>query len=364
MEGKVLSMRNSATWKGLMILVIVIGHNTWFSLNHPEWRKVFYFFNVHAFFLLVFTRPASNDLGKTWSVYIFRYLIPYFTFATLGFLLYHFGLGGRTPGLEELKTFGLALWTGDMYRLEDSTGIQLFWFLPALFSLILVRTLGSKYPMMDKLFCLLGILWILGVDETSTGIYFEFLPLNLEAGFYLYPQGRLLEIMWRKRSFVSRKQQWISTWIALTASAILIIVIVKANLGYVTVVGPYLGQWHSFPTLLVSLLLPFFFFIGAGGLVDLLPQLPGIVSLGKYSLQVYLLHVFISTGLLFVMFNAKMPNAQLQANTWWTGYPVIIFTTVISLLSSFGLMAIPVTKKVLFPADGQEWLGVWRRKAT
>lgn len=131
-----ISREQSSALKGLLIFLVVFGHNRFFDSTFPkgcfEWL---YCFHVAGFFILPWFYDTHVFSWARVAKHAKRLLWPYsYMFVFLFILNYCFT---RIARLD----FGLidTYLTGDFYTLRDYTGFQYLWFLPAMFSMVVLK---------------------------------------------------------------------------------------------------------------------------------------------------------------------------------------------------------------------------------
>lgn len=170
-------------FKGLFIVFIVLGHVTLLSAAGPDFGRTLYAFHVYAFFFLPFLYPAKDFSLRDTADKAVRYLIPYFYFTTASAMLFFLMYRRNDFVLDFLREFFVALFVASSALLDVVTGFQLYWFLPALFFMFLLRSVLSRMP------------WSFGV--VSFGALFFFHPvvgeLSSEVKRY-FPFGGLIAL--------------------------------------------------------------------------------------------------------------------------------------------------------------------------
>lgn len=140
-----ISREQSAALKGLLICLIVLGHNVFFSeVFHTGCWVWLYSFHVSCFFILPFFYPEREFSWQRVKKNARRLLWPYtYMFVSL-FLVNYFIRKEATMDGGLVNTY----LTGNQYRLKDYTGFQYLWFLPPMFSMLVfkdVYSLGKKF---------------------------------------------------------------------------------------------------------------------------------------------------------------------------------------------------------------------------
>lgn len=148
MNNLVITRQESAAIKGLLIFIIVLGHNYIFAERFVTCYDYLYTFHVACFFILSFIYPPKR-LSKSRVVdYFVRTYIPYICFFLLLFLcnliLRTRGITlGRSEQIGEMSLIGAltSILNGGVDLLPTYTIFQYLWFLPAWFSFSVLKDL-------------------------------------------------------------------------------------------------------------------------------------------------------------------------------------------------------------------------------
>ena len=130
-----ISREKSASMKGLLMCLIIMGHNHYFvsafSIQSYDWL---YSFHVACFFILPFLYEAHSFSWFRFWTNMKRLFWPY----TIMFIfLFLIRLLSKNADLD----IGLVdTWiTGNIYALKTYTGFQYLWFLPAMVSMLTIK---------------------------------------------------------------------------------------------------------------------------------------------------------------------------------------------------------------------------------
>ena len=69
---------------------------------------------------------------------------------------------------QEWQAFGIALLSGDESLLRDAIGMRVFWFLPTLYSLAMLRALASTSGLAGCLVAAVSVSWMAVAGQVST----------------------------------------------------------------------------------------------------------------------------------------------------------------------------------------------------
>lgn len=130
----------SAAIKGFLICLIVLGHNLFFNqaIIHGVYDWLYSFHVACFFFLPFFYADHSFSIERSWT-YCKRLLWPYFYMFLILFFL-------NALFTKQLSLGGLAntLVTGNFYKLGFYVGFEYIWFLPAMFSMLVIKDIHTS----------------------------------------------------------------------------------------------------------------------------------------------------------------------------------------------------------------------------
>ncbi len=275
--------------KGILIAMIVLGHNTTFSASYPTAFDAFYNFHVACFLLLPFIFCAHSGFMTIGKDRLARYLVPHTLFFLLACALY---LAWFVP--KDL--FDIARWlvsvlmaallsTEGMYH--AACGFRLFWFLPALLALAALLSLyGRAGPSSRR-----GILALTLLGHGLVGFIprrvLPYVPVSLPLVLFLFPVGLAIKELWNRHANgfwlypVAMTIFILCAYIGVSSSSA---VGLAGDLRVPSISNPARLAFHD-----VYLLAAFFALLGLSRAVrwDLL------AFLGRRSLYVFLAHSFV-----------------------------------------------------------------------
>lgn len=127
--------------KGVLILLIVLGHNHQLVNASPEGRWFLYNWHVYSFFLITALMPFRPEQPGFMRTRFVRYYVPFLIFFTLVWAVTE---GWDRPG-QKIGDWGMAAVIGSADLLGVASGARLYWFLPALLGLTILRWGISKF---------------------------------------------------------------------------------------------------------------------------------------------------------------------------------------------------------------------------
>lgn len=176
-----ISRNDSAALKGLLILLIIIGH-----LRGIPYllQNYLYCFHVQCFFILPFLYPAKPLSNQNLLNLGLKLLWPFFLLYALQILLavYVFHNSAFTdpqdliPGIDNVSLGIWSFFTGGITLIDKFCGTQFLWFLPAFLSMSLIRGWYST----KNLSSLLKVL----LFTVGTGCYVIYFVIRYGVPFY------------------------------------------------------------------------------------------------------------------------------------------------------------------------------------
>lgn len=175
--------------KGVLILLVVVGHDRTICSLLPDLWRLLYTFHVAGFFYLTFLLPTPSWSLRVASDRFVRCFWPYLVFVALSSIALRFGpvsIDDAASGVWEL------LWKttiGSAAFVKRVSGFQLYWFLPAFFSWTMLRMLyqGSERRGRAAILATLFALHpLIGALPRPAGIW---QPWGILTVAYLFPLG-------------------------------------------------------------------------------------------------------------------------------------------------------------------------------
>lgn len=344
MNGSLIEKKLSTGWKGILILLIVLGHCSLLCKYGPgendfyTWRSWLYSFHVWSFFILPFFYGSKNVTDSGWGGYlknVRKYLVKLFvpyTWITIVCILISFVLGKNLTFSHVL----MAWVVGSQWMTSQYIGFHFLWFLPTMFTVLVMRdiyfNLGSRGRVV-----MLSLLLCFYVGE-MVGIEFEslnYLPFNLRGAVRYALVGILSRIIVEYTGAMSLMHRLAKYSVYLI---FLVATILFFKLGKTPVVSPC--QNYLFYVLSISLPATFGCFIiwyqkfGDNRILQLF---------GKYSLEIYLFHVIVYNILLICVQRFLPENL-------FIGFVVYALTLGISLGLAIFIKRNKLLHRILFPA--------------
>ena len=320
--------------KGVLIVLIVVGHNFLITSAVPGLYRILYCFHVGGFFLLSACLSRHPSDGRKLADKSFRYYVPYALFLTLYSIVFSLMVAGWQNPADTLRDYVASLVAPTADSIKSASGVLMLWFLPSLICFTvfdsLQRRLGPRAGIVITAVChaSIGCLpreWLAEVPWFMAA-----------AGFMLFPAAVAREL-WMREARIARFVP--AFFLALLFGGW----VWKA--GYFCDLSLNAVPGIDTPVRLLAvdgLLLSAFFAIRGLPLPRSVERV--FVILGRESLAIYLFHTLIFYALLKLK-----PESVLGV---WAGGAVVAAAT-IAIAWSLGrlISRLPRLRGIVFPAD-------------
>lgn len=354
-----LLSRECSCWiKGLLTLFIILGHDMMFTipLNRYGAMSFLYLFHIQGFFILPFLYGIS---AKPYTAHraadtLVRFYWPYGLLVTMMML----GVGllsSRGASMMPAGLAGLYLFC-DSASIRQLCGVQIFWFLPSMLVMVLLRELyyrTNRYVRFLLLAASVGMMVASVYANTSwqasaavSGVT-RHLPLGMGYALRMLAMGVVL------RAWMERVEESGGYRKALMLSAGGFLV---CSLLYAKDVALVIGQsdMNVMFAILQNVTPVLFMVMTVSALNILKPDLTGSVvrKLGDRSLYVYLISPFVGYAAYFAC-------NHFHAMYWWVG---LLLWPVISCVA-YGVSWLITGKleKFLFPRNWETWVQLFKK---
>lgn len=342
-----ISRDASAAIKGFMMLLIIWGHTEMMTPNYALGERTLlyywlYSFHVYIFFILPFIYGSKNgqcekkdeghliELGFIRAELkhnILKIGIPYFWFFCFSAII--FILSGK----GEFNPTGLlyAFVFGNEQLMDKYVGFYFLWFLPAMLSLLTIKSVWyhSSVNIRRIIIAISAIIWVLVILNVVTrhqiGMY---VPFALSQAFCYIIYG--LSSRWIIEKQLPNKR--------LIPTTVLLVIF----LSFVLFSSDALNQSVVNITATVRLIMPIAIFILLYNCRHILEKSNLLRFVGRYSLQIYLVHVFVINILFVLSVRFLEPGLVLRV-------VIYVLATVLSSAIAVFLVKNPVLNKLLFP---------------
>lgn len=309
-----ISKQDSTAIKGLLTVLIIIGHNHIVAPQNSLLMTYLYTFHVTCFFILPWLYNNKKEFNfKNISDIFIRNIIPYIFFFLFSITIFMV-LRNKHPNISGIV---IAFITGSQKLLKENTGFLFLWFLPTFCSFSILKLATDNYRWIKYLTIILSLLtFFMPWEET------EWLKNNLPLGIFVTIR---LFIYGTITTFLLRWREW-TKYIGAVCFVYLSVLYLTSGINrYEILFMPLAG----------------FLFI-----LSLLPiiRMKWLKIIGKYSLPIYLTHVYIYNAIELIT-----PH-RIQG-----GIMSLILTIIISYITSLTFFKIEVIRKSVFPRNVKEW---------
>ncbi len=329
--------------KGILITLIVVGHNPLITGAFPGLFEALYSFHVLAFLLLPFWFPVPPLSGRLAGDRTVRYLVPHYAFYLLACVVFALTLAGDAPG-QRVFAIAMGALIGSADTVKAGSGLSLFWFLPALLTLTLLRSWFARSGGATALL-LLALVAHVGIGALPEAVLM-LVPFGLLIALFAFPLGQLITWMW-PRYIAPRLLGWGAAAGLVWMATLVYIYSTRSafNIGELSVYSlaqPFHLVLHDVSALSAFVAL-------AALCATPIGRIPFLAALGRASLLIYLIHSFIFQALLLLVPRLGMPANLMMG----------LVLLVITLILSYGVAHVLATSRVfqrwVTPRYAAEW---------
>lgn len=350
-----LSRREIDASKGVLIALIVLGHNTLAQAVWPGLWPFLYNFHVFCFLLLPFLYPPREIGVRFVADRAVRYLVPYAVFFTVSAVA--FAVVEKRPiSGTWILIYLEGLVVGSAAAVDAASGFRLYWFLPTLFSLVIARSAFHSMPLAGR-----GALLALAVAGFLLAgrlpeKWIDGVPLGLPIVAYVFLPGLVVGRLWSSTRRASLA--WMALSAALTFGFLSLVAferetsLVIARLSVYSVLEPLSLAVHA------GIAIAAFTFVLAAS-----PWLSSsglLAILGRYSLTVYLSHGLIYQALL----RALAIGGVIERPSVTAAIATYAVTLTLSLSVALSIAHVERLRRLVTPRSVADLTGVLRRSAT
>jgi len=333
----------------------VIGHNTLFSKEYPMAFTVLYNFHVTCFLLLPCIFFGQSIRGLQVTDRLARYGVPHLMFFLLACVLffYFFVPKNLLATQEWIGSVLIALLFSSEETYNTAVGLRLFWFLPAILSLVFLRSLyfglAEKGRILVLVFALLVHL-LLGLVPKN---YLPYIPYGLPLVVFLFPLGLLVGFLWK--NYKNQTVFYLASILVFVGSIVMSVkfdshVGLAGDPRVYSVFQPARLLFHD-----IYLMSAFF------GLIGLMRFSPRIIQrlfayIGERSLPIFLLHSFLWQAFLRM---GLVDRFSSNMQPIWAILFTFLSTLVTVVLISVLLEKSGILYRIVFPRDVADWPGMF-----
>lgn len=347
--------------KGWLILAVVVGHNESVAFCFPWLRQLLFYFHVQCFFLLASLldrKPFTWGLMRDRAV---RYLVPQVAFVFIGWLAYAVVCNHGSLTGDSWRQLGLACAWESPASLSAATGLKMLWFLPALFALTVLRSIGVRWRQAGALLTIAAIVWMVVGGMLSRSVL-ELLPYGLASAVFFLGLGEIGHIMLPRLDRLDPRA-------GVMACAVVVLLgtlIVWLPLGCVAAAFIETYDIRDPLTWLVAVAFPGLALVSLRFLVERLPGQRIVAGIGQLSLPIYLVHMFFYRAMTRFRFGRDFDDIAIVGPRLAEGLVILALTIGSSVAFGALIWRTPSIRELAFPRTWREFreaccrLGRWR----
>lgn len=333
--------------KGILIVCIAVGHNTLITNAYPFVNRIAYSFHVFDFLFLPFLFSAISLNRRALADRCARYITPFIIFYTFSAILF-LVIEKQEQGISVwLKDYVVGLAIASAPLVDRASGFQLYWFLPTLLTLTILRSFLAQASGLANATVLVGLLVLHVLIGTTSKELKTFVPFGLLIVAYVWPLAMLAG--WIANSAIARQQlAWMALAVFISTSVIIVILETYVNLATLT-----LFTYKQLPLMLLHDANAVAAFVALVGLSRLF-ALGGLWrALGKYSLEIYLFHSLIYQAI-FRLYQTVFAHHMISDQPLLAGLALLVITC------SFSYVAADIGRRLpgwrlAFPRSLDDW---------
>jgi fucose 4-O-acetylase-like acetyltransferase len=336
--------------KGVLILLIVLGHNAAFSALVPGTFVFLYSFHIYGFLLLPFIFPIDPPSRQLLGDRLVRYMVPHYASLICVGTLFLFHPALRGDLLTWVRHLLVSMIVGSAMTLKQGVGFELYWFLPALLSLTVLRSVYAGlgrggHAVVLFLSCLAWA--FVGLAPSWAKAY---VPFGILIAIYIFPMGVLAQCLWAHCVSNHRTLTTILAVTVWTAS-----MFAKSRMGSFVNIGVVRVYSILEPArAIVHTLIPISFFLALLGLGSVWARVPLLRFFGRNSLIIYLSH---SLFIQFVLQGVPLIVRQLPGNPSQPTLALLCFVLPVCLSSCLAAFVgrHDGLRRLVLPRSMKEW---------
>lgn len=318
-DKQTLSFEQSNAMKAIAMLLIILGHNHILASQNGNSSlfEYLYKFHVSIFFILPFFYGKTEKINKqNISKILVRNGVPYFMIFCFSYIIYNFII--KHDGFNIVDFLG-GFTNFPGYDLKSTIGFTFPWFLPVFMLMSIYKILGNNYKWAKWTFFTIG--FIICISYKAYIIMWHSQLYILKALYY-YAMGLSMYLLYKHIKYIN----YIGSIAFIVLSILFWTNIYKANAFYFSLSGfcviKEITSHINFSRITF---------------IDLI---------GKYSLPIYLIHVFISNTL-----------ERILPHSFIYGITIYLITIILSIFISITIYKFATIRSFIFPKSWKDWIG-------
>ena len=337
--------------KGIFIFLIILGHNVTLTTALPGLGKLLYSFHVQGFFVLSALLSKPHLSSAQLLDRAVRYFVPFLFFVTSCSLLYWI-IEEPRGGLEGFRwrEFSGAVLLGNALRCDAACGLQLYWFLPALFAFTTTRSLvegtGRAVTVTWLIVCLVVTLAAPVLPESVR----EFQLWSVVSVAMVWPSIALTRVLVRN-CWIESKSRPLLLWglVFILCETVLMHSPGKVNVALIN--GFRMDQPFA---LSAQIICPAAAFLFACAVVRMPRSNRFLALIGRHSMVIFLVHSLVYQGLIRV-FRVAFGRWRIEDDPLLYGTGVFALTVAASVVFAILLGHFTKFSRLVFPRGLSEW---------
>lgn len=347
-----LSKDESSSIKGLLIFLIILGHNAVFTNTIPVSFGYLYTFHVQAFFVLPFLYGSkklqfAESFKKNFARLYWPFIVFFIALSTIWLFAQNFMadpnnlLGIRIKGCEKFLYFVNAIFTGNYFLIDYFSGFQYLWFLPVMFSMSVIRETVEGKKILKWI--------ILAIGFFSYIIFFVFMynkPYSSDANYYMMLFSPFAVLQGCGAYFLGQICMYtMSHRFFKITNAILSTLFVVASIVYIYIA--YAGYFNNGFSWFFRFIMPILFVNFLFSIKGWIAKSNVLKHIGNYSFPIYIIHPIICTISFIICSKFSYVNMV-------SALIIQLVVIIVSYCASILCFKIPLLKKKLFPRTLEE----------
>lgn len=334
-------------FKGILFLFVMACHTTiLLDASFLLFSRIPHFFHVFCFLLLPFLYPAPprglKGLGDRFVRYYHPFLLFFLSYSALYFAIF---LRGANPS-GWLRDAALGALIGSAPLVDKASGFEMFWFVPALLGIMILRSILPVKNGWGKYALLVGAFAVHGAIPYFPAGAVPYAPFGLLTGLYLLFPGLLLQFIWPLQGRDSLKR---TATLCLPVFALLVLAGVKEGL------HPYLPAFKIYGLreplkMLLGDAIVLTSFFGIFGAAMHLSKSESLRFIGRNSFSLYLLHPLIQQAIYLALKKLGYAPSLALGHRYALGAAVFLLTLGVSSSAVAVLNSTPLWR-FAFPKD-------------
>ncbi len=350
-----ITVEESTAIKGLLIILIILGHAQPLIQIPGVLRRFFYDFHVHCFMILPLLYPVKYLSSERIKNYFARLMVPFILLFLLFFLgkniplfisSYHSGVITFKDVINTINGGLHSLIMGGYFPLAESIKLRYLWFLPLMFSFSIIKdfynTTANQWT--KATFISLGmifymILWVClylpyfaGIKETMM----DWSPFSIYQALGALFLG-VTTVTLLKKTYFSNQRKIIQVVLSVVFIVIFLIYSITPK------ASPYM--------LVLKSMIPVIAFMLFYNYKEILARLSILRKFGEHSFEIYI----VQSPLCIAMYTI-IPNL-FPTESFLVRACVFIFILAICYYIAKLLLKISIVKRILFPRTWDEFVG-------